>query len=528
LSPGSTWRVWPPLALALVYGLLAMLSVTLSRQPGQIANVWYANAAATAMLTLRPRRAWPPLLLAVALANALANGWWGDSWLLALAFVPSNLFEVVLGAALLQRAGMRAAGLNAVPALLSLLLLGGVLPQLAAASLAALTFVALGLGTALPLWVSWFESSVIGAASALVLAVLLLDQPRAQTLATLRDRRLWGLLSLTLAITLLCLARLPFPFVYIGVPLMAAALLLDLLAVALLAWLVSLTVAVSLVTGMFVPPPVTADWQHALVYLACTAALVPPQLLAASLGALRDSHARLLERKAELRRANEGLQQFVRIASHDLREPLNTIDQFSSLVLLDHADRLPPDALRWLRLVQGEAQRMRTLLDDVLQYAQVRQDALPTPQPVALDEVLRQALQGLAARLHASGGQVQVAAPLPVVLGHVSLLALVLQNLLGNALKFQPAGQQPQVSVSASVADGWVALVVADNGIGIAPADRAKLFRPFQRLHRRAEFSGTGLGLALCQQIAQAHGGEITVTSQPGQGSRFTLRLPAG
>jgi len=516
------------LTMGLVYALLAWLSVALSRQPGQIANIWYANAAATALLVLQPRAHWPWLLLTVALANALVNSGWGDGWVMSLAFVPSNLLEVALAAALLQRAGSRAATLNAVSPLLRMLLLGALLPQLAGASLAALGFSLLGLGTALTMWLSWFESSVVGAMATLVLALLLLDQPWAQTRSTLRDPRLWLWLALSLAAALLCLTHLPFPFVYLGLPLLATALLLDLLAVALLAWLVSLTVAVSLVSGAFVPPPVTADWQYAYVHLACAAALVPPQLLAAAIAALRDSHGRLLQRKSELRRANEGLQQFVRIASHDLREPLNSIEQFTGLVLGDHGAQLPEQAQRWLGLVQDEAQRMRGLLDDVLQYAQVRQHALPAPQSVALDDVVQLALQRLAARVQACAGQVQVASPLPAVLGDAPLLTLVLQNLLGNALKFQPAGQRPQVSVSASVAAGWVELLVADNGIGIAAADSAKLFQPFHRLHRRAEFSGSGLGLALCQQIAQAHGGSLTVRSIPGQGSRFSLRLPVG
>jgi signal transduction histidine kinase len=508
------------------YLLLALLSLALSRQPGQLANIWYPNAVATAVLLLQPHRRWPALLAAVALANTLANWWWGDPLGHALAFVPGNLVEVALAAALLRRAGLRAAPLQSAPRLLQLLLWGGVLPQLVAATVAALTCGALGMAEPAALWVSWLQSAIIGAAATLPLAVLLLDQPWPTSRATLADARLWMLLPATAAASVLCLEYLPFPFVYVGLPLLAAALWLDLLAAALLAWVLSLTVAVALVSGAFVPPPVTAAWQSAFVYVACAAALVPPQLLAAAIGALRLSNVRLVERTAELRRANDGLQQFVRIASHDLREPLNTIAQFSGLVMQDHGASLPPDGRHWLGLVQGEAQRMRGLLDDVLCYAQVRQQPLPAPVAVALDEVLQQTLQGLAARLRETAATVQ-AAPLPVVRGHPTLLALLLQNLLSNALKFQPPGQRPVVTVSAEAQDGWVLLTVADNGIGIAAADQGRLFQPFQRLHRRAEHPGTGLGLALCRQIAQAHGGEVQLASAPGQGSRFTVRLPA-
>ncbi|OYU92770.1 MAG: histidine kinase [Burkholderiales bacterium PBB5] len=479
------------------------------------------------MLMLRPRAQWPALVLVVGLANGLANRLWGDGWLMSFGLVPANLLEIVLGAWLLQRSGLRAPQLRAGLGLLQALLLAGLLPQLAGASLATLLLALLGQGPALPLWLQWFEGSAVGAASMLVLVLLLVDQPWAQSRAALRDPRLWVLAPVTLAVALLCLAHLPFPFVYLGVPLLVAAMTVDLLALALLAWLVSVALALALVGGVFVPPPVTADWQQALVFLACTAALVPPQLLAAAVAELRASNQHLLAGRAELRRANEGLQQFVRIASHDLREPLNTIDQFSGLVLSDHRQHLPPDAARWLQLVHSEARRMRALLDDVLQYAQVRQDELPPPAPVSLDASVADALQALAGRLHATAAVVQVA-PLPAVRGHAPLLVLLLQNLLANALKFQPPGQVPQVSVDAVATPGWVLLTVRDNGIGIAEADQARLFKPFQRLHRRRDYEGTGLGLALCQQIAQAHGGSISLQSAPGQGCCFTVRLPAG
>ncbi|MBL8333437.1 MAG: histidine kinase, partial [Rubrivivax sp.] len=240
-----------------------------------------------------------------------------------------------------------------------------------------------------------------------------------------------------------------------------------------------------------------------------------------------DSRDRLLARERELDHANRGLEQFVRMVSHDLREPLNTITQFGRLVDEDHGAAMPAQARHFVRLMNGGAARMRRLLDDVLHYARAQRGLTVDRHPVELDAVLHDALQGLQARIGASGARVQVA-PLPVVPGQASLLQLLFQNLLSNALKFVAPGQVPEVEVSASVADGWVEVSVQDQGIGIAEADQARVFEPFQRVHLRRDYDGTGLGLALARQIAQAHGGDIRLRSAPGKGSCFTVRLPAG
>jgi signal transduction histidine kinase len=131
----------------------------------------------------------------------------------------------------------------------------------------------------------------------------------------------------------------------------------------------------------------------------------------------------------------------------------------------------------------------------------------------------------LAGRLADTGGTLSIG-PMPVVRGHPSLLSLLFQNLLANALKFHPADRRPEVLVHAQLAPGVARISVSDNGIGIAPEHRPLLFQPFQRLHRRNEYEGTGLGLALARQIAEAHGGSIGVDSLPGQGATFTVTLP--
>jgi signal transduction histidine kinase len=516
---------WSALGLAAGYGAAAAMSLYLGRQPGTIATVWFANSLVVAYLAFRPPRQWPLPLALVALATVLLNVAWGDGWAHALAFVPTNLAEMALGGWLLRRHGVVRSALRSAGALLRLWLLGGVLPQLASATVGALLFTALGAGAPGTPWLQLVQGSLIGAVSVLPAAFLFFRHGGAVLARAFADWRFLTLLPLSLGIVLLCLAHVPFPFVYLGLPLLLAAMTVDTASVTLLTVAVSVVVALALATGVFVPPPAASDAETAFLYLAYATALVPAQLLAAAVAELRDSRDRLEHRSAALRRSNEALEQFVRIASHDLREPLNTVIQFGGLLDQDHARELSEPGPRYLALMRGAALRMRQLLDDVMQYARVQGGEIPAREAVALDAVMADVRAAVAARLHQGGGQLRTG-PLPVVSGHAGLLSLLLQNLVANALKFVPPGRRAEVDVSARVDADHAWVTVTDNGIGIASSDLPKLFRPFQRLNRRTQFEGTGLGLAICRQIVQAHGGDIHVASVPGEGSRFTVRLP--
>lgn len=247
--------------------------------------------------------------------------------------------------------------------------------------------------------------------------------------------------------------------------------------------------------------------------------------LADALEELRDSHAQLQKTAQELQLANEGLLQFVRISSHDLREPLNTVVQFVGLVEEDHGTDLPPDARHYLKLVRNAGERMRSLLDDVVRYARLQHGETEPRTAVALQPLMVDLCDALAAQRDATSAQLQID-PLPVVRGHASLLSQLFQNLLSNALKFMPPGRAPHIQISARVDGGMATITVQDNGIGISSEGMDKLFQPFSRLNLRREFKGSGLGLAISRQIAEAHGGTITVRSQPGEGSAFEVRLP--
>lgn len=247
--------------------------------------------------------------------------------------------------------------------------------------------------------------------------------------------------------------------------------------------------------------------------------------LAEALLELRESHAQLLKTAEELQLANEGLLQFVRISSHDLREPLNTVVQFIGLVEEDHGADLPPDTRHYLKLVRNAGERMRTLLDDVVRYARLQHGETEQRTPVALAQLMAEVCDALAAQLDATGAQLHIG-ELPVVTGHASLLSQLFQNLVTNALKFMPPGRAPRIEITAESHAGMTLVSVKDNGIGISPDGMDKLFQPFSRLNLRREFEGSGLGLAISRQIAETHGGTITVRSRPDEGSAFEVRLP--
>ena len=515
-----------PMLLFALYLGLALLSQYVSRQPGSIATIWYANAVAVAFLVHVPSlRRSIALWLAVALACFGANLVWdSDAWL-ALAFVLPNLLEIGMGAFLLRRAGLARGHLRSPWALLRLLALGGVVPQLLAASVGAWL---LQVHRGLPpqdTWLGWFEGSAIGALSMLALACLCLRMPAQALRAAWLDWRLLALLPVSLAVSLWAMGSSAFAFIYLALPLLLAAMVLELVSVCLLTFAVSLTVAASMALGLFVPPPVQSVWEQGLVYLAFGAALLPAQLLAASVAAMRDGSDRLAARTRELEAANERLQQFVHIASHDLREPLNTITQFGGLLQADLHHTLQATEREYLRLMSQAGQRMRHLLDDVLVYARLPAESAAPVSEVDLSGLLAEVREGLAAALRDSQGQIEIA-PLPTISGHASLLSLLFQNLMSNGLKFVPEGRTPVLRVSARLEPGWHVISVHDNGIGITREDLARLFKPFARLHPRRNYEGTGLGLTLCLQAAQAHGGRIEVESEPGVGSSFHVWLP--
>ncbi|GAA0515399.1 hypothetical protein GCM10008937_23950 [Deinococcus depolymerans] len=233
----------------------------------------------------------------------------------------------------------------------------------------------------------------------------------------------------------------------------------------------------------------------------------------------------ILRTNQELSRSNAELERFAYIASHDLQEPIRTVSSYAGLLAYRYGDRLDDRAELYLKTVQKGAERMQTLVNDLLVFSRLNAER-PLPAPVPLREVVQEAMARLDAALSDADAQVDVG-DLPVVLGAAPRLAQLFQNLLGNALKFRAPDRAPRVSIHARPEGSAWRVTVQDNGIGIAPEYHERIFEMFQRLHIRDQFEGSGLGLAICEKIVAQHGGRLWVTSEVGQGAAFHLTLPA-
>lgn len=226
----------------------------------------------------------------------------------------------------------------------------------------------------------------------------------------------------------------------------------------------------------------------------------------------------------ELRRRNAELQDFAYTASHDLQEPLRKITAFGNRLRERHVRQLDDTGQDYLRRITTAAARMSTLIDGLLRYSRLATPSEPFGV-VDLTQVAFEVLMDLETRIEAACAHIEID-NLPKVIGDHTLMRQLLQNLIGNAVKFRRPDVPPVVRVRAgAVSDGWCDLTVEDNGIGFDEAHLHWLFRPFHRLHGRGEYEGNGMGLAICRRIAEAHGGSITARSQPGHGSTFRVRL---
>jgi PAS domain S-box-containing protein len=226
---------------------------------------------------------------------------------------------------------------------------------------------------------------------------------------------------------------------------------------------------------------------------------------------------------AALARANDDLQQFAYISSHDLQEPLRVITIFTQKLEASLSERLKPEHKEYMDYIVSSAHRMRALVTDALQYAQLSTYD-PQPSTTPLNEVFEAAVGDCEPVIHDTGALV-THDPLPVVRAQRSHLQAVLRNLISNAIKYR-GNRSPRIHASAELRDGYWELQVQDNGIGFEPQYSEQIFRVFKRLHGQ-EIPGTGIGLALCKRIIENHGGRIWANSKPGEGSTFLFTIPA-
>ncbi|MFI2475414.1 CHASE3 domain-containing protein [Nocardia xishanensis] len=258
--------------------------------------------------------------------------------------------------------------------------------------------------------------------------------------------------------------------------------------------------------------------------------------IVAELGASRAKEALLQQQKAELdlhaeelRRSNVELEQFAYVASHDLQEPLRKVASFCQLLEKRYGSELDERGKQYIDFAVDGAKRMQVLINDLLTFSRVGRTSEGV-EPTRLDQSLTKALTNLSAAIEDTGATVELPDELPEILGDPTLLTMVWQNLVANAIKFRRPDVAPVVRVEcervANQTGEWQ-FSVTDNGIGIAPEFAEKVFVIFQRLHGRDEYSGTGIGLAICKKIVEYHGGRIWIDTDHRDGARFCFTLQA-
>jgi PAS domain S-box-containing protein len=246
-------------------------------------------------------------------------------------------------------------------------------------------------------------------------------------------------------------------------------------------------------------------------------------------------HSEIAERKRaeealkrvvkDLARSNSELQQFAYVASHDLQEPLRTVASYLELLAMRYKGKLDEKADKYIFYAVDGASRMSTLINDLLAYSRVGSRGKPFSS-VPLSAVLHKVLASLKSVIRENNAAITYD-ELPVVTGDETQLTQLLQNMIVNAIKFRRKDASPVVHLSAKREKNEWVIGIHDNGIGIDPAFKERVFAIFQRLHTREEYAGTGMGLAIARRIVERHGGRIWVESAPGEGATFFFTLPA-
>lgn len=244
----------------------------------------------------------------------------------------------------------------------------------------------------------------------------------------------------------------------------------------------------------------------------------------------------LITNSMELQRSNTQLQEFAFVASHDLKEPLRKISMYSNIILTSEWDKLPEKTKVNIEKISDASVRMQKLIEGILSYSLLEKQSYKEKQ--SLDKLLKEAIQNLDYKIHETKAVIRFE-PLPEAYVIPYQLQQLFQNLIGNALKFSKKGEPAEIVIShttlpahkiknreLSTSKSYIQIDVTDNGIGFDNESSQKIFGLFKRLHSKAEYEGSGLGLAMCKKIVESHGGIIAARSQPGIGSTFTVILP--
>jgi PAS domain S-box-containing protein len=231
------------------------------------------------------------------------------------------------------------------------------------------------------------------------------------------------------------------------------------------------------------------------------------------------SHIKFIQ--AQLKQKNEELEQFAYIAAHDMKEPLRGITTYLSMLQKKYSDRLDEKANLYINNAYDNANRMKTLITDILDFSKT---GVVGDQPVNLNNLLDSIIYNYQADVNTNA--IISRSKMPILKGDASSFIQLFTNLINNGIKYQPKGQTPEIKIEVAESEKWWAFTVADNGIGIAPEHQNRVFEIFKRLHTESEYTGTGIGLANCKKIVAAYGGKIWFEPVASRGTIFKFTIP--
>ncbi|HEX4826005.1 MAG TPA: MASE1 domain-containing protein [Candidatus Polarisedimenticolaceae bacterium] len=545
-DPASPWFPASRRAQAvLMIGLLGMyvlggkLGLDLAYIHKSATAVWPPSGIALAAFLLCGPRVWPAIFVGAFLVNLTTAGTIATS----LAIAGGNTLEGLVGAELIGRYARGRSAFFTPGDILRFVVLGGAVATAIAATVGTFTLV---LGRLAPwsdfnaIWMTWWLGDATGAillAPACVLAAAGIA-PFRWTIEKIAEGFL--LLALVFFVGYLAFHGLvPQPQLALCFPFpLWAAFRFGRRATAIVVLILAAFAVWGTVIGLG-PFQRPSRNESVLVLQVFMSGLgVMSLIVAATVGEgrrvereLRAARAELLgtisslhERTAELTRSNEALQQFAYAASHDLQEPARTIGNYAELLVRRYEKALDANGKEFLGYVVESANWMQQLLEGLLAYSRVG-SRMTQPTIVLLDKSLEQALGNLRATLDETGARI-TSGPLPVVSGDPLQMVQLLQNIIGNAVKFRRRDVTPEIRVESWALESESVIAVHDNGIGFDPRFKERMFEIFQRLHSRNEYPGIGVGLAISRKIVQLHGGRIWAEPRSGGGSTFLFALP--
>ena len=518
------------LLLAAVYFFTAKLGFTLTLQAEQVTAVWPPTGIALAAVLLFGINAWPGVALGAFLANITNN----EPLSVALGITIGNTLEAVVGAMLLKRFAYFDNSLNRIKDVLSLVAFSVIISTTISATIGVTS---LCLGGLQPwseynsLWLLWWLGDATGA---MIVAPLLLTfgnhmktlGPKFFGTNTLEAVALLTGLGITTFIIFVISPDISRVFICIVFPFIIWSAIRFTQCITSLVIFVSSSVAVWATVEEYGPFNEIESLDLSLMLLQAFMAMVAGTglFLGAAIAERKEAENDRENFINKLISVNGELEQFAYAASHDLQEPLRLVRSFTKILGQEYKDKLDATAQEYIKISIDEAARMQELISSLLEYARLGSEAERYTQ-VDCNMELQHVLESFGEVIKKYHAEI-THDRLPTITGIPVQFSRLIQNLLGNALKYQRGGAIPKIHIGVQESHDRWKFSVEDNGIGVSPEYFERIFLPFKRLHSRELYQGSGMGLAICKKIVENFGGKVWVESELGIGSKFYFTIP--